>query len=82
MTAAAPTPKTDAHDAEHRNCDALTAAYAASELARKLERQRDELAEVVRALLAGRENMDGRLLVDEHSPLIDAARIALAKVQP
>lgn len=43
--------------------------------------QRDELAEVVRALLAGRETMDGRLLVDENSPLIDAARAALAKVQ-
>lgn len=59
-------------------CKDIAAAGIAT--TKSIEAQRDELAEVVRALLAGRETMDGRLLVDENSPLIDAARTALAKL--
>lgn len=51
------------------------------EAANTIVDQRDELENVVRALVAGRDLIDGRLLVDENSPLIDAARAALAKVR-
>lgn len=77
------TPETDALEARmlSKGVDLdFIPVYAGLTHARQLERQRDALAEVVRALLTGRDTMDGRLLVDENSPLIDAARAALAKL--
>lgn len=81
LMAGMPTNVLDAGGLRIARCDNGECDHPEAQANARLIAAAPALLEVVEALLLARESMGGALLCDENSPLIDAARTAIAQAK-